>query len=402
MDLDLSVADLLVEPDPDAARRARAGRWPTARSVRLSAADRRRPRGGRAGAADVEDGVRALLERCVEGAHGPAVRRRAGRELAARMAASTRRPRSGSAVCPACGEPTRPRSLDAAALLLDELAADATALYGEVHAIARRYHWSEAEILGLERAPPAPLPRAARRERQRRRVGVSGSCTGSSRARAGRRSPPRAALALDARLAFRSAGLAGGAARRRATPRRRAARPGARPTTSDGAAARRARAGRRSRLARAPGRASGRRRAPRPRAGVPARAAPPGRAAAAGADDCARAARSVPAQRSDGVGRAPRAGPPRDVATRTNAAPSLPLSRTSTVRMRPAPRRRRATHAPRIEVRIGRVEVRRAGRRPRRPRGRPRRRRPSRPAPRGSASSPRRAATSTGSRAERR
>ena len=34
--------------------------------------------------------------------------------------------------------------------MLDELADGADALFREVHALARHYHWSEREILGLE------------------------------------------------------------------------------------------------------------------------------------------------------------------------------------------------------------------------------------------------------------
>ena len=59
------------------------------------------------------------------------------------------------AACPTCGEPID-ATLDAGALLLDELAGDADALFAEVHALARHYHWSEGEILGLE------LPRRRR------------------------------------------------------------------------------------------------------------------------------------------------------------------------------------------------------------------------------------------------
>ena len=51
--------------------------------------------------------------------------------------------------CPSCGEPVD-ATVDPGALLLDELADGADALFREVHALARHYHWSEREILGLE------------------------------------------------------------------------------------------------------------------------------------------------------------------------------------------------------------------------------------------------------------
>jgi hypothetical protein len=53
------------------------------------------------------------------------------------------------AVCPDCGEPVR-ALVDAATVLLAELTAGDDRLLREVDAIARVYHWSEADILDLD------------------------------------------------------------------------------------------------------------------------------------------------------------------------------------------------------------------------------------------------------------
>ena len=50
--------------------------------------------------------------------------------------------------CPACGYEFR-QSVDPGGYLVHELAARQLAKYQEVHQLARAYHWSEAEILGM-------------------------------------------------------------------------------------------------------------------------------------------------------------------------------------------------------------------------------------------------------------
>ena len=146
MDLDLSVAELLVEPGT-APRDEHEMVLADGSVVRF-----RLPIGAdleaAARAGDVEDGVRALLERCVRAPTdlGPT----AQTELAARMASLDPQAEIRLQLsCPGCGH-NFTALLDAAALLLDELVSDRAALYGEVHEIAMRYHWSEAEILALE------------------------------------------------------------------------------------------------------------------------------------------------------------------------------------------------------------------------------------------------------------
>ena len=52
-------------------------------------------------------------------------------------------------VCPSCGEPVS-ALVDAAGILLAELTDGDDRLLREVDALARTYHWSEAEILGLD------------------------------------------------------------------------------------------------------------------------------------------------------------------------------------------------------------------------------------------------------------
>jgi len=53
------------------------------------------------------------------------------------------------AICPSCDEPVS-ALVDAAGILLAELTDGDDRLLREVDALARTYHWSEAEILGLD------------------------------------------------------------------------------------------------------------------------------------------------------------------------------------------------------------------------------------------------------------
>lgn len=153
MDLDLSVDDLLVASYANPSEN---------HEVTLSDGCRvrfRLPTGvdleAVAGAEDVDEGVSALLERCVSTVElerrvltGLTPDQRA--ELDGQMARLDPQAEIRlNARCPECGEEFA-AMLDAAGLLLDELAGDRDALDGEIHAIALRYHWSEAEILALE------------------------------------------------------------------------------------------------------------------------------------------------------------------------------------------------------------------------------------------------------------
>ncbi len=147
MDLELSVGDLLIAPYADA-RDAHELTLQNGEEVRF-----RLPTGGdqeaAAAAPTAGDGALLLLQRCVlggEDARDPADVERLGAEMARldpqaelRLAAS----------CPGCDAPVQ-ATLDAGTIVLDELAPSADALFREVHALARHYHWGEGEILGLD------------------------------------------------------------------------------------------------------------------------------------------------------------------------------------------------------------------------------------------------------------
>jgi len=140
MDLELAVADLLVGAYADAAAEHTLGplrfRLPTGADLEAAAE-----------AADAEAGATLLLERCVlAGALTGAAREALEDELERLDPQAELRI---AAACPSCGEPVD-ALVDAGALLLDELAGGADRLFREVHALARHYHWSEREILGLE------------------------------------------------------------------------------------------------------------------------------------------------------------------------------------------------------------------------------------------------------------
>jgi hypothetical protein len=106
-------------------------------------------------AGGVEPGVTTLLERCVQevGGRGRRVRRvpeRVAAELPVRLAELD--PQAEMVVkvaCPECSGETS-ALLDAATVLFRELTTTSDRLFGEVHAVATHYHWSEREILGLE------------------------------------------------------------------------------------------------------------------------------------------------------------------------------------------------------------------------------------------------------------
>lgn len=149
MDLQLAVADLLVEGYAEASPEHSLAvdgcapvhfRLPTGADLEAAAE-----------AADVEAGAALLVDRCLlSGADAAALREAARDALEEELARLDPQAEVGlAAVCPACGEPVD-ATLDAGALVLDELAGSADGLFREVHALARHYHWSEAEILGLE------------------------------------------------------------------------------------------------------------------------------------------------------------------------------------------------------------------------------------------------------------
>jgi hypothetical protein len=159
MDIDVSVADALVPAYPDA---------PTLHETRVGACTVRfrLPTGAdqeeAARAADPVAGGRLLVERCVVD-----VQRR-GRRVpggvpepvveALPVAMAELDPQAETLVafrCPEC-DALLEALLDAATVLLAELAGSSERLTLEVHALALHYHWSERDILELE------LPRRRR------------------------------------------------------------------------------------------------------------------------------------------------------------------------------------------------------------------------------------------------
>lgn len=147
MDLELSVGDLLIAPYTDA-REAHELALAGGGMVRF-----RLPTGGdqeaAAAARTAEDGALLLLERCVLGVDDAGDRadvETLGAEMARLDPQAELRL---AATCPGCNEPVE-ATLDAGTMLLDELAPSADTLFREVHALARHYHWSEGEILGLD------------------------------------------------------------------------------------------------------------------------------------------------------------------------------------------------------------------------------------------------------------
>jgi hypothetical protein len=153
MDVELRISELLVPPYAEVRERHTiALDGPGLRGqavVRLvTGADQE----AAARQSDGEAGVQELVERCVlevRSAHDPS-------PLA--LAEAVSRPLAEldpqaqidiDAVCPSCGEPVR-AVVDAAGLLFAELTAGDERLLREVDALARTYHWGEAEILGLD------------------------------------------------------------------------------------------------------------------------------------------------------------------------------------------------------------------------------------------------------------
>ncbi|HEX8394226.1 MAG TPA: hypothetical protein VF665_17920 [Longimicrobium sp.] len=107
-------------------------------------------------AGGVDEARRLLAARCllrIEGPHGPAeadalpepVRAAVGEAMAA---ASPTAEVDLELACPACGTEWR-SVLDVPAFFWTELAVRARRVLGEVHTLARAYHWSENEILSM-------------------------------------------------------------------------------------------------------------------------------------------------------------------------------------------------------------------------------------------------------------
>ncbi len=145
MDLELAVSDLLVDAYADTADdHAIAVDGATVRFRLPTGADLE----AAARAPDVDAGATLLLERCVlgDGALSDVVRAALEGELERLDPQADLRI---AVACPSCGA-TVDAPVDPGTLLLDELAAGADELFREVHALARYYHWSEREILGLE------------------------------------------------------------------------------------------------------------------------------------------------------------------------------------------------------------------------------------------------------------
>jgi hypothetical protein len=101
---------------------------------------------------DTECAARQLLKRCATEADVAALSDAALREIEDALEAHD--PNADLAFdirCEACGHVSAAQ-LDAGELLWDEINAQARALLGEVHVLARAYGWSESEILALSPA----------------------------------------------------------------------------------------------------------------------------------------------------------------------------------------------------------------------------------------------------------
>jgi len=106
--------------------------------------------------ADAERAARRLLARCTLQGDGGGLSEAALRDAEDALEALDPNADLAFALrCEACGHESTAQ-LDAGLLLWDDVEARARALFGEVHALAHAYGWSEAEILGL-----SPARRAA-------------------------------------------------------------------------------------------------------------------------------------------------------------------------------------------------------------------------------------------------
>lgn len=154
MDVDLRVSQLLVEPYPEV--RERHTVEVDAAGITGEAVVRLATGADQEAAARHQDHAAALcelVERCVL-----EVRTSDPRPPALTLAEAVSDPLAKldpqaqitiDAVCPSCDEPVG-ALVDAAGVLFAELTAGDERLFREVDEIARVYHWSEAEILGLD------------------------------------------------------------------------------------------------------------------------------------------------------------------------------------------------------------------------------------------------------------
>lgn len=157
MDFELNVSDLLQPPAPDPKpvyeinveidgrlHRIRF-RLPTGQDQEAASGQAR---------VDVHQAFAELLKRCVEGVVDSDDRPLMWSpdqlvELPARMADLD--PQAElvlNLTCPVCGEDVT-SIFDTCSYLMQEIGADLNGLYREVHLLARYYHWSEREIMGM-------------------------------------------------------------------------------------------------------------------------------------------------------------------------------------------------------------------------------------------------------------
>ncbi|MEO8597301.1 MAG: hypothetical protein ABI759_28540 [Candidatus Solibacter sp.] len=142
IDLDFRIRDYLASHRAEG-QDGNADAWRTLEGV---AARFRLPSAGDlAEALDSADTARTLACRCIEGDADRAAVRRIERELA-RLAPNLSR--MLTAPCPHCGAKV-PVYFDVQRFVLAELRNQAAYLYSDVHQLASRYRWSEADILAM-------------------------------------------------------------------------------------------------------------------------------------------------------------------------------------------------------------------------------------------------------------
>lgn len=156
MDIELSLHELLMPPYPSPREHYEAALGTNGGTCLVRF---RLPTGGdqeaAAHAADAEQGAELILERCVEEVvAGGEVLERVPEEFRGELSSlfaklDPQAELSLSLRCPAC-ETSFSAVLDTATVLFAELTPSRDCLYREVHALALHYHWSEAEILGLD------------------------------------------------------------------------------------------------------------------------------------------------------------------------------------------------------------------------------------------------------------
>jgi len=148
LDVELSVADLLVEPyeNDDEWSGAEVPAGETAGAILIRAATGADQAAAARLAPDMGAAARTLVERCIQGTEVDDVVARALPGLLAE-----RDPQAEvvlSLSCPACQTPFRVL-FDTAEYLQSEVAPQRAELYEEVHRLALHYHWSEREIMEL-------------------------------------------------------------------------------------------------------------------------------------------------------------------------------------------------------------------------------------------------------------